>query len=332
MSGRVVLAGGSGFIGQAIAARMASEGREVATIGRGSSADARWGDRSGIARLVDGASLVVNLAGRSVNCRYTDANRAEILDSRVVTTRELGAAIASATAPPPLWMNASTATTYSHTTDRPHTEADPAGEKGFSEDVARAWEAALAEEDLPATRRVPMRITIALGAEGPASQMLFRLARLGIGGTQFDGPWIPHTRYRGIGVSKDDPAAKAPSAGRGTGGRQRFSWIHVDDVVGAIAHVEAHPEIDGPVNMAAPDPVTNAELMRLLRQTVGMPIGMPAWRFMLEPAMAVLQTESELVLKSRWVLPGVLTETGYVFRHPTLRGALADVWAGMRAR
>lgn len=331
MTGRVALAGGSGFIGQEIAAHMAREGREVATIGRGSDADAQWGDRDALARVLDGAALVVNLAGRSVNCRYTDQNRAEILDSRVDTTRELGEVIASVAVPPPLWMNASTATTYSHTTDGPHTEADPPGERGFSEDVARAWEAALGEADLPATRRVPMRITIALGAEAPASQMLFRLARLGIGGTQHDGPWMPHTRYRGVGVAKDDPAAKAPSRGRETHGRQRFSWIHVDDVVGAIAHVEAHPEITGPVNMASPDPVTNAELMRLLRETVGMPVGMPAWRFMLEPAMALIGTESELVLKSRWVLPGVLTETGYEFQHPTLQGALADIWQQMRA-
>ncbi|GAA2173779.1 TIGR01777 family oxidoreductase [Agrococcus versicolor] len=332
MSGRVVLAGGSGFIGGAIAARMAAEGREVRTIGRGPSADARWGDRDGIARALDGASLVVNLAGRSIACRFTDANRAEILDSRVDTTRELGAVMATVASPPPLWMNASTASAYSTSTEQPRTETDPLDEEGFSEDVTRLWEEALAEAELPGTRRVPMRITVALGAEAPATQILFRLARLGAGGAQHDGPWFPHARYRGVGVAKDDPRATAPSQGHRTGGRQRFSWMHVDDVVGAIEHVEQHPEIDGPVNFAAPGPVTNAELMALLRSTVGMPIGIPAWRFMLEPAMAVLGTESELVLKSRWVLPGVLTDTGYVFRHPTLRGALADVWSEMRAR
>lgn len=331
MSGHVVIAGGSGFLGTTLASHFRAAGREVATIGRGDDADATWGDADAVRRVLDGASLLINLAGKSVNCRYNDANREAILTSRTETTTQLREAIATLEHPPALWCNASTATTYSHSTKRAHTEDDPAGEQGFSEDVARAWEAALFEGELPGTRRVALRITIALG-DGPATRMLFTLARLGAGGAQFDGPWFPHSRYRAIGERKGSARAQAPSAWRPTKGRQRFSWIHVDDVAGAIEHIESHPELKGPVNLASPGAVTNAELMRQLRETVGMPIGIPAFRFMLEPAMWLLRTESELVLKSRWVAPGKLEATGYTFRFPTLRAALADIWSSMRSR
>lgn len=327
----VVIAGASGFMGRHLAAAMARDGRTVRTIGRGRSADASWGDADGLRRAVDGAGLVINLAGKPVHCRYDDANRSEILRSRVETTRELGEAIASAATPPPVWLNASTATTYAHTTEHAHTEADPASERGFSEDVARAWERELDAADTPATRKVAMRTTIALGHDGEATRLLFRLARLGLGGPQLDGPWFPHERYRGLAVEPGTPEASAPSRGRPTHGRQRFSWIHIDDVVAAVRHLEATPELAGPVNLAAPQAETNRDLMRLLRQTVGAPFGLPAPRFVLEPAMWALRTESELVLKSRWVSPGKLLQTGFAFQHPRLDWALRATWARMRA-
>lgn len=327
--GHVVIAGASGYLGQALGRHLTAQGRTVRTIGRAWDADARWGRTDEIRAVLDGAAMLVNLAGRSVNTRYDDAHRREILESRTRTTTALREAIATLAAPPPLWCNASTATAYAHTTEAPHTEADATGQHGFSEDVARAWEAALLEGELPGTRRVPLRISIALG-DGPATRMLLRLARLGIGGAQHDGWWLPHTRYRGIDEPKDAPRATEPSRGHATAGGQRFSWIHVDDVLGVVDHVEAHPEIDGPVNLAAPGAVTNDELMRTLRETVGMPIGLPAYRWMLEPAMWALRTESELVLKSRWVAPGRLLETGYTFTFPELAPALADIWQRMR--
>ncbi|SFS07255.1 hypothetical protein SAMN04487783_0934 [Agrococcus baldri] len=327
----VVIAGASGFIGSHLSAAFRQEGRSVRTIGRGRAADAVWGDADGLTRVLDGAALLINLAGKPVHARYDDASRNEILRSRVETTRELGEAVARSAAPPALWLNQSTATAYSHSTTHAHTEDDPTGQQGFSEDVARAWEREFELADAPATRRAAMRTTIALGHDSEATRLLFRLARLGLGGPQIDGWWFAHDRYRSLAADRGSEEARAPSRGRGTRGRQRFSWIHIDDVVGAVRHIEATPSITGPVNFAAPEASTNAELMRLLRQTVGMPIGIPAPRFVLEPATWLLRTESELLLKSRWVSPGKLLASGYVFQQPRLDWSLRDIWARMRA-
>lgn len=331
MSDRIVIAGASGFIGKSAVRTWRARGDEVVTIGR-SDSDVRWGDSDGIRRVLDGSALLLNLAGRTVNCRYNDRNRAQILQSRIETTSELREAVADVEAPPPVWLNASTATTYSHTTEQAHTEADAVGQKGFSEDVARAWEAALMHGDLPVTRRVPLRMTIVLGAEGDATRMLFTLARFGLGGTQFDGPWFPHSRYRSLGSRRGTAAAAAPSAPRPTHGRQRFSWMHVDDVVRAMDHIRQHDEIDGPVNLATDDAHPNADFMRALRDVVGAPVGLPAFRWMLEPAMWAMRTESELILKSRWVRSQVLADTGFEPLHPRLRPALESIWKQLRSR
>lgn len=320
-----MLGGGSGFLGRRLKAALEDDGYEVAVIGR-DGPDARWDDPDSILRVIDGADLVVGLAGKSVNCRYGDANRDEILRSRVDTTRALRAAIAQAEKPPAVWMNSSTATIYRYALDKAQTEASGELDTGFSPDVARTWEAEFFAGDLPATRRVALRCAIVLGDDGPATTLLFRLARLGVGGSQRDGWWFRHRRYRGIGPN---PTEHEVTVHRSKG-RQRFSWIHVDDVAGAVRFLRDHDEISGPVNLAAPAPSNNRTLMKTLRRIVRMPIGLPAWRFMLEPAMWVLRTESELVLKSRWVLPGVLTEAGYTFRHPELEPALREVWSGMR--
>ena len=318
---RAVLGGGTGALGGALARALTADGYDVRVIGR-NGPDARWDDTDSIRRLVDGAELVVGLAGKSVNARYTDANRDAILRSRVETTRALNEAIASAEHPPRVWMNASTATLYRYALDRPQTEQDTDFDTGFSPDVGRGWEAELFRGDLPQTRRIALRTTIVLG-EGPVGDLLFRLARLGIGGPQYDGWWFPHRRYRGIGAHPTEPR----QSGVRSRGRQRFSWIHIDDFVGAVQFLLSHPEIEGPVNLAAPEAVENRELMAALRRTVGMPFGLPAWRFMLEPAMWVLRTEPELVLKSRWVAPGVLTGAGYDFAHPALEPALREIRA-----
>ncbi|WP_026059764.1 epimerase [Microbacterium yannicii] len=321
-----VIAGASGFVGTAVRRALADDGYDVRTIGR-TGADARWGDGAGIRSLVDGAAIVVNLAGKSVNCRYTDAHRDEILRSRVETTRELRDAITDAAAPPPLWLNASTATIYRYALDRPQTEADGDLGSGFSVDVARTWEDEFFAAELPGTRRVALRMAIVLG-DGPATRMLVRLARIGLGGPQNDGWWFPHRRYRGIGPR---PSGDGRPPWHRSRGRQRFSWIHIDDVVGAIRFVRDRPDLAGPVNLAAPGVSDNRSLMATLRRVVGAPVGLPAWRFMLEPAMFVLRTEPELILKSRWAEPEVLTEAGYRFTYPDLEPALRDVVAD-RAR
>jgi NAD dependent epimerase/dehydratase family enzyme len=316
-----VIAGASGFVGTALVAAFTEDGYQVRTIGRpGGGADVAWSDRDGVRRLVDGAAVLVNLAGTSVNRRYTDRNRDDILRSRVETTRRLREAVTDAAAPPPVWLNASTATIYRYALDRPQTEADGELGQGFSVDVARTWEDEFFRGELPATRRVALRMAIVIG-DGPATRVLLRLARLGLGGPQYDGWWFPHRRYRGIGPA---PTGDGRPPWHRSRGRQRFSWIHLDDVVGAVRFVRDRDDIAGPVNLAAPAASDNRTLMATLRRVTGAPVGLPAWRFMLEPAMWVLRTEPELVLKSRWAQPAALTAAGYVFVQPDLERALRD--------
>ncbi|WP_022916491.1 epimerase [Ruania albidiflava] len=318
---RAVLAGASGFIGTALVRDLRDRGYAVVRIGR-NGPEVRWDDPVGVRTAVDGADLLVNLAGRSVGCRYHDRNRAEIYASRIGTTTQLAQAVHAAAAPPRLWLNASTATIYRHAMDRPQTEDGGELGSGFSVDVARDWEQAFFADDLPGTRRVALRMAIVLG-NGGALTMLRRAARFGLGGPQLDGWWPAHQRYRGIGPTPTAPAVHAPS----TGGRQKFSWIHLDDLLRAIAFIDTHAQIEGPVNLSAPEVSDNRTLMAQLRRTVRAPFGLPAPRWLLEPGMLVLRQESELVLKSRWVLPERLLAAGFAFAHPELAGALEDLAA-----
>lgn len=309
----VVLVGASGFLGTELAAAFERDGCAVRRIGR-SGPDARWGDTDAIAALLDGAELLVNLAGKSVNCRYTDANRAEIFRSRLETTAELREALGRTGEPPRVWLNSSTATIYRHADD--HAQTESAGEygTGFSVDVARSWEQEFFRGSLPGTRRVALRMAIVLG-DGPATDALLRLGRFGLGGPQYDGPWPATAARRRAGVHHE---------ARATGGRQRFSWVHVEDVYRAIRFLAAS-DLDGPVNIAAPNPSDDTAVMRRMRWASGRAWGLPAARWMLEPAMWALRSESEMLLKSRWVLPERLTEAGFVFAHPDLADALMAI-------
>ncbi|MBL3700030.1 epimerase [Leucobacter luti] len=324
---RIVIGGASGFLGSRLVTELTADGWEVVTVGRG-AADANWDDPAGILRLVDGAAAVIGLAGKSIDCRYTDANRDEVLRSRMDTTRALSDAIAASANPPAVWLNASTANIYRHATDRPQTERDGEIGGGFTVDVSREWERAFTEAELPGTRRVALRISIVLG-DGPATHLLFRLARLGAGGPQFDGRWFPHSRYRGIG---SDPSEPEQPTWHPTRGRQRFSWVHIDDFVGIVRFALANDSLSGPVNVAAPAVSDNRTFMRHLRRTAGMPIGIPAFRWMLEPATWAMRSESEMVLKSRWTPPAALLDAGYVFTWPELEPALRAVDAEIRGR
>lgn len=316
---RVVIAGASGFIGQRLLTEFTGLGYEVVRIGR-NGPDASWGDQESINRVVDGAETLINLAGKSVNCRYTRANRDEILRSRLSSTAALSEAIQKAANPPSTWLNASTSTIYRYSMDRAMNEHDGEIGAGFSVDVARNWEKELFAAPLAQTRRVALRMSIVIG-DGPATRMLLRLAQFGLGGPQYDGWSFRHNRYRGIGPS---PSTEEDHERRSLG-KQRFSWIHLDDVVGAIRHLIEHEEISGAVNLVAPAVSNNAELMRTIRRVTNRRVGLPAYRWMLEPAMWLLRTEPELVLKSRWVEPAVLTASGYEFAWPELEPALRSV-------
>lgn len=294
MTERIVLAGASGFIGQRLVEPFRAEGAEVELVGRHpGSRGASWGDTAAITALLNGADLLVNLAGKSVNCRYNARNRAEILRSRVETTRELADAIAHCVAPPPLWINSLTATVYRHADDRPMTEESGEIGEGFSVGIATAWESALFERPLPATRRVALRMAIVLG-DGSALIPLMRLARVGLGGPQLDGRWFSTPARRRAGTFHRF---------RTPGGRQKFSWIHLDDVVGIVSFLRDHPELEGPINASAPAPSDNRTVMRTFRNVLGVPVGIPTPRWVLELGSIAIRTETELVLKSRWVLP-----------------------------
>ena len=313
-TGRVVIAGASGFMGRYLVDTFRAEGDEVVTIGRGADADARWGDPARLREVVDGARLVVNLAGRSVNCRYTRRNRDVILRSRVDTTRALGEAISASASPPALWINASTATIYRHADDRPMTESGGELGAGFSVGIARAWEDALAELDLPATRRVALRTAIVIG-DGSVLTPLAALTRLGVGGAHLDGPWFRLRRRIAAGTQHEY---------RSRGGRQRFSWVHLADVAGAIRFLEHHPQLEGPINLSSPNPSDDRTMMATLRRVLRVPFGVPLHRWLLEPGAWVIRTETELVLKSRWVVPERLLAAGYEFRFVELEAALRD--------
>lgn len=294
-----VIAGASGYIGQHLQAHLEAAGATVLTIGRGGSNDASWDDPASLERVLHGADLLVNLAGRSVSCRYSKRNADEIFRSRVQTTAALGRALSRVQSPPSLWINASTGTIYRDARDRPMDEADGEIGCGFSVEVARAWEREL--WDAPTdVRKIALRMTIVLGAGGGAVNPFINLARMGFGGRMGDGA-------------------------------QRFSWVHVEDVARAVVHLHQHREIAGPVNLAAPEVVTNEELMARVRRSMGRRRGVPEPRWLLEVGARIIRTEAELVLKSRWVDSRVLAASGFEFAYPTLDGAVRQIADNTRA-
>jgi uncharacterized protein (TIGR01777 family) len=297
MTRRIVIAGASGFIGRYLARRFGEAGDTVVTIGR-SGADARWGDSAAIQSLLDGADILINLAGTSVNRRYTRKNKAAIFGSRLLTTAELGDAVLAVAHPPAIWFNASTATIYRHADDRPQTDESGEIGEGFSVNVATAWEREFFAHHRDDVRQVALRMAIVLG-DGSALGPLVALAKRGLGGPQYGGK---------------------------TGGaRQRFSWVHIEDVYRAIEFLVEHELPGDTVNVASPHPVENRELMATLRRLVGVRFGLPLAGWMLGVGAFVIRTETELVLKSRWVLPTRLQAAGFRFEFPELEGALADI-------
>lgn len=298
---KVVIPGGSGQVGTVLAREFIRRGHEVVVLSRkAASAPCRivpWDARTlgDWAAELDGAGVVINLAGRSVNCRYTEANRREIIDSRAESTRVVGEAIARAKRPPPVWLQASTATLYAHRYDAPNDEAtgiiggDEAGAPEtwrFSIDVVRRWEKALDDAVTPKTRKVKLRSAMTMSPDaGGIFDTLLGLVRRRLGGQAGDG-------------------------------KQYVSWIHEADFIPAIYWLIEHKEIYGPVILASPKPLPNAEFMRALREASGVSFGLPATRWMLEIGAFFMRTETELILKSRRVYPGRLLQGGFVFKYP----------------
>jgi len=307
---RIVIPGGSGHVGCTLARHFHEHGHDVVVLSRGTSSfpwrTVHWdGVQAGAwVKDLDGADVVINLAGRSVNCRYTPKNRRAIMDSRIESTRAIGEAIACAGHPPALWMNASTATIYRHALDRAMDEATGAiggGETGtpsswrFSIDVARAWEQAFFDIPAPRTRKVALRSAMIMSPEaGGIFATLHALVRARLGG-------------------------------RAATGEQYISWIHETDFLRAVDLLIARSDISGCVNVCSPEPLPNQAFMKILREACGVRLGLPASRWMLQAGAWFLRTETELILKSRRVEPRRLLEMGFQFEFPQWPKAASDL-------
>lgn len=317
---KIIIPGGSGQIGMMLARAFAREGNEVVVLSRNPAAQSSWRLREWDARSLgdwvgefDGADVVINLAGRSVNCRYTSENRRAITDSRVNSTSIVGQAIARASHPPRVWLQMSTATIYAHRYDAPNDEIGGilGGEEPnapdtwrFSIEVAKAWERAVQSAGpLPHTRTVLLRSAMTMSADrGGVFDTLLGLVRHGLGGSSGDG-------------------------------RQFVSWIHETDFIRAIQWLIGHDTVSGPVNLAAPKPLPNADFMRALRDAWGIRFGLPAPKWMLEIGALFMRTETELILKSRSVVPGLLAQYGFTFQFAAWPEAARDLcrkWRELR--
>lgn len=312
---KIVIAGGSGFIGRCIAKYFSSTNEIVILTrkvkGRNNAFDGLdlagypnirlvyWNgkDIGEWAKELDGADIIINLAGKSVNCRYNAKNKQEIFDSRTNATAVIGEAIRRSVAPPKLWINAASATIYRHATDRPQNEFNGEYQDDFSVQVCKRWESSFFAERTPFTRKVALRMAITLGPGGVMIPYL-RLCKFGLGGKQGNG-------------------------------RQMYSWVHIEDVCRVITWMWEHPGEEGVFNVSSPNPVTNEVFMQTVRKATGHLFGLPAYEWMLHIGAAVLGTETELLLKSRWVLPAKLLQKGFQFKYPVLEDAIGNIVSGL---
>jgi len=317
---RIVIPGGSGQVGRLLAHHFHAQGHEVSVLSRGPSVEpwrtVYWDGRTvGLwTEELEGADVCINLTGRSINCRYTAANRTAIYNSRIQTTELLGAVIAGLAAPPKVWMNASSATLYRHSLDQEmdeatgivgSEEADAPETWKFTMGVASDWEAAFFRSHTPHTRKIALRTSLVFSpTPGTVFSVLLNLVRMTLGGTQGNG-------------------------------RQYVSWMHEVDYARAIQFLIEHDELDGGINMTAPHPLRNREFMRALRMAWGNGNeinGLPAPALLIELGALLMRTESELVLKSRCVVPGRLLDAGFDFEFTDWPEAANDLVRQWRRR
>jgi uncharacterized protein (TIGR01777 family) len=311
---KIVIAGGTGFIGQELIKYFATN-NELVLLTRNIQGATNnsfrkfqvtnntlnniqvvpWNgkDVGTWAEKLNGCDIVINLTGKSVNCRYTPKNKQEIFDSRTNTTKAIGEAIRLTTKPPKLWINASSATIYPNAISKPNDEYTTNFANDFSVQVCKLWEKTLFKQSTPFTRKVALRMAIVLGKGGVMIPYL-NLCKLGLGGKQGHG-------------------------------KQMFSWIHATDVCRMIEFLWQQKEMEGVYNAAAPNPVTNNAFMKTLRNVSGNKLGLPAFEWMLKIGAIMIGTETELLLKSRWVLPTKMTEAGFQFTYPNLEAAFTNI-------
>jgi hypothetical protein len=311
---KIIIAGGTGFIGQELANYFGVENdiviltralqhQKTNAFGENSiTAEAlqhtrfvQWDGKTlgDWASEIDGADMVINLAGKTVNCRYNEKNKREIFDSRTNATKVLGAAIQKAVKPPELWINAASATIYPNATDTPRDESFTDFADDFSVQVCQLWEKTFYDQRTPFTRKIALRMAITIGAGGVMIPY-FNLLKFGLGGRQGSG-------------------------------KQMYSWVHVTDTCRMIDWLSAQHELEGTFNCVSPNAVTNNEFMKVLRKATGHIIGLPAYQWMLAIGAGLIGTETELILKSRWVLPARITKAGFTFKYPLLQDAFKEI-------
>jgi uncharacterized protein (TIGR01777 family) len=290
---KIVIAGGTGFIGKYLTERFINSGYKVIIISRHKE-HVSWQDEKAVIEAIENSELLINLAGKSVNCRYTQKNKDEILNSRINTTKTLGQAVLQCKNPPELWINSGTATIYRNSEDKPMTETNDEIGSGFSVNVAESWEKAFFDFKLPETRQIVLRIAIVLGKNGGAVKPFINLVRFRLGGKQGSG-------------------------------KQMFSWIHIEDLFNIINYIQSDKNLNGIYNCSSPNPVENKTLMKIFREIMNIRIGLPAPKFLLKLGAFFIRTETELILKSRWVVPERLLDAGYNFKYPTIESALRNI-------
>ena len=310
---KIILAGGTGFMGQEMTKYFGKE-NEIVILTRQVNEKTNRNDYDSLSandlnnvsylkwdgkttgewvKEMNEADLVINLAGKSVNCRYNEKNKNEIFDSRTDAVKAIGEAINKCDRPPSLWINASSATIYRHAMDRSQDEYTGEFHDDFSVQVCKRWEKTFYDQQTPQTRKVALRMAITLGPGGILIPY-FNLLKFGLGGKQASG-------------------------------KQMYSWVHIEDTCRMIEWIYDHKEMSGTYNSSSPNPVTNEEFMRIFRKVTGHVIGLPAYKWVLQIGAPLIGTELELVLKSRWVLPTRILETGFQFKHPLLEEALFDI-------
>ncbi len=293
MTKKIIIAGGTGFVGKYLSDKFISLGYEVHIISR-QAGHTNWQNLTALIKVLENAEMLINLAGKSVDCRYNKKNKKEIYDSRINTTNRLGEAIFLCKNPPKLWINSSTATIYRHAEDRAMTEDKGEIGSGFSVNVATNWEKSFFGFNLKDTRQIALRMAIVLGKDGGVIKPLKSLVTLGLGGTQGKG-------------------------------NQMFSWIHIEDLFNIIIFLQQKKSLTGVFNASSPNPVSNKTLMQLLRWNMKVKIGLPVSEWMLRIGAVIIKTETELILKSRWVVPERLLSAGYKFKYDTLNNSVKDI-------
>jgi len=299
---KIVLAGGNGYLGRVFANYYKDKASEIVILSRhekqteGNIRTVKWDGKTWgkwAAELVN-ADMLINLCGKNVNCRYTDKNKKEIFASRLLPTELLGKTINDLVEPPKLWINITSATIYRYAEDRPQDEENGETGSGFSVDVCNTWETAFNKYEAPKTRKVALRMGIVLGRDDGVFPRLLKLVKMGMGGKQGNG-------------------------------QQYVSWVHERDAARSTEWLADHPELEGIFNCTAPYPVKNTRLMLVIRNINGNLFGLPAPKWLLQIGAVFIGTETELILKSRWVLPKKLMTSGFKFQFGQVQDAVSEI-------